>query len=109
MRVESTGRVKLRSADPTWHPEIDPGYYADGADLDAMIAGYRTVFDVAGQGPLAEYIAEPWDPASSNPSTDDIVASIARRGQTAVSPRRHLRDGHRGGQRGRPPAESPWR
>jgi len=86
VRVESTGQVKLRSADPSWHPEIDPGYYADGADLDAMIAGYRTVFDVVGQGPLAEYIAEPWDPASSNPSTDDIVASIARRGQTVYHP-----------------------
>jgi choline dehydrogenase-like flavoprotein len=51
-----------------------------------MIAGYRTVCDVAGQGPLAEYIAEPWDPASSNPSTDDIVAFIARRGQTVYHP-----------------------
>jgi choline dehydrogenase len=46
VRVESTGYIKLRSADPTWHPEIDPGYYADGADLDAMIAGYRRVYDV---------------------------------------------------------------
>jgi choline dehydrogenase len=86
VRVESTGHVKLRAADPTWHPEIDPGYYADGADLDAMIAGYRTLFDVVGQGPIAKYIAEPWDPASSNPTTDDIVASIARRGQTVYHP-----------------------
>jgi len=86
VRVESTGYIKLRSADPTWHPEIDPGYYAEGADLDAMIAGYRTVYDVVGQGPIAKYIAEPWDPASSNPTTDDIAASIARRGQTIYHP-----------------------
>ena len=35
VRVESRGFVKLRSADPTWHPEIDPGYFDDSADLDA--------------------------------------------------------------------------
>jgi choline dehydrogenase len=86
VRVESMGYLKLRSADPTWHPEIDPGYYADGADLDAMIAGYRTVYDVVGQAPMAKYIAEPWDPASSNPTTDDIVASITRRGETLYHP-----------------------
>ena len=39
----AAGYVKLRSADPTWHPEIDPGYFDDGADLDAMLAAYRTV------------------------------------------------------------------
>ncbi len=86
VHVESTGYVKLRSADPTWHPEIDPGYYADGADLDAMIAGYHKVYDVVGQRPMAKYIAEPWDPASSNPTTDDIVAAITRRGQTTYHP-----------------------
>jgi choline dehydrogenase-like flavoprotein len=86
VRVNSTGYIKLRSADPTWHPEIDPGYYADTADLDAVIAGYRMVNDVVSQAPMAKYIAEPWDPASSNPTTDDIVLSITRRGQTTYHP-----------------------
>ncbi len=43
VRVESKGHIRLRSADPTWHPEIEPGYFDDGADLDAMIAGYSTM------------------------------------------------------------------
>jgi choline dehydrogenase len=86
VHVESTGYLKLRSADPTWHPEIDPGYYADGADLDAMIAGYRAVYDVVAQAPMAKYVAEPWDPASSNPTTDDIIASITRRGESIYHP-----------------------
>ena len=86
VRVESRGFVKLRSADPTWHPEIDAGYFDDGADLDAILAGYRTVYDVVGQGAIARHIAEPWDPASSNPTTDDILSSIARLGQTNYHP-----------------------
>jgi len=86
VRVESKGYIKLRSADPTWHPEIEPGYFDDGADLDAMIAGYRMTNSIVSQGPLAKYIDEPWDPASINPSTDEILATISRLGQTLYHP-----------------------
>ena len=86
VRVESKGHIKLRSADPTWHPEIEPGYYDDGADLDAMIAGYRRLFEVVSQGPLAKHIAEPWEPATLNPTTDDIIGTISRLGQTVYHP-----------------------
>ena len=37
--VRSRGSLRLRSADPAWHPEIDAAYFDDGADLDAMLAG----------------------------------------------------------------------
>ena len=37
--VRSRGSLRLRSADPSWHPEIDAAYFDDGADLDAMLAG----------------------------------------------------------------------
>ena len=86
VRVESTGFVKLRSADPTWHPEIDPGYYNDGADLDAMLAGYRMVYDVVSQGPITKHIAGPADPASTHPTTDDILSTITRLTQTVYHP-----------------------
>jgi choline dehydrogenase-like flavoprotein len=86
VRVESTGYLKLRSADPTWHPEIEPGYFDDSADLDAMLAGYRRLYDVIDQGAIAKYIAGPWDPVSRNPTTDEIMATIARKGQTIYHP-----------------------
>src|SRR5258707_10384242 len=78
VHVESTGYIKLRSADPTWHPEIDPGYFADGADLAAMIAGYRTVYDVVGQGPMAKYIAEPWIPPRRSPPSNSSRRPLPR-------------------------------
>jgi len=86
VRVESTGYLKLRSADPTWHPEIEPGYYDDSADLDAMLAGFRMLYEVVSQGPIAKFIAAPWDPESLDPTTDDIMAAIARKGQTIYHP-----------------------
>jgi choline dehydrogenase len=86
VNVQSSGQVRLRSADPTWHPEIDPGYFDDRADLEAMIGGFRTALEVLRQGPIATYVAEPWVPASADPSDDEIIAAIGRLGQTLYHP-----------------------
>jgi choline dehydrogenase-like flavoprotein len=86
VRVQSRGHIRLRSADPTWHPEIEPGYFDDGSDLDAMVAGYRRMFEVAGEGPLKRFIDAPWEPPVANPTDEDIIASIGRMGQTLYHP-----------------------
>ena len=86
VRVESRGHIKLRSADPTWHPEIEPGYFDDGADLDAMVAAYGRLFEIVGQGPVATFIDEPWDPPTANPTHDDVLATIGRLCQTLYHP-----------------------
>ena len=54
---------------------------AEERDLDAMIAGYRRSLEVTGQGPLARYIAEPWQ-LPADPTDDDIIGSIGRFAQT---------------------------
>jgi len=86
VNVQSTGHLKLRSADPTWHPEIDPAYFEDQADLDAMIAGYRRVLETIDQGPFAKFVADPWIPASLNPTDDQIIAAIGELAQTLYHP-----------------------
>ncbi|EFQ82268.1 GMC oxidoreductase [Aeromicrobium marinum DSM 15272] len=86
VRVESTGYLQLRSADPTWHPEIEPAYYDDVADLDAMVAGYERIYDVVGAGPLGGFIEQPWLPGSWRPTRDEILAAVARIGQTVYHP-----------------------
>jgi choline dehydrogenase len=86
VNVQSSGHVRLRSADPTWHPEIDPGYFDDRADLEAMVSGFRTALEVLRQGPIARFVDEPWVPASTDPSDDEIVDGIARLGQTLYHP-----------------------
>ncbi|MET0930592.1 MAG: GMC family oxidoreductase N-terminal domain-containing protein [Aeromicrobium sp.] len=86
VNVQSKGHVKLRSADPTWHPEIDPGYFDDRADLEAIIAGFRVANDILREGPIARYLDEPWIPASTDPTDDEIIEAIGQLGQTLYHP-----------------------
>ena len=54
--VSSRGQIRLRSTNPRWHPEIDPAYFDDQADLDAMTAGVRRLLETVRTGPLARYV-----------------------------------------------------
>lgn len=44
---ESMGYVRAVSKDPNAEPEIDHRYFSNPADLDRMLGGLRTAFDVA--------------------------------------------------------------
>ncbi len=55
--VASRGRLTLRSADPRWQPDIDPGYLSEAADVDALVAGIQTAREIATRSPLAAHLA----------------------------------------------------
>ncbi len=74
--VQSRGRVRLRSANPHWHPDIDPGYYDDPADLDAMAAGMRRLVEMARTGPFARYLGAAFAPAPTRPSAEPTDAEL---------------------------------
>jgi choline dehydrogenase len=57
--VHSRGRLRLRSADPRWKPVLDPAYFAEAADLAAMVAGVRQSLEIARHAPLAKYVDGP--------------------------------------------------
>ncbi|MGO4711446.1 GMC family oxidoreductase [Bradyrhizobium sp. 2TAF24] len=42
LRPESRGSVWLQSADPTQPPAIDPNFLGEAADMEAMVAGFKT-------------------------------------------------------------------
>ena len=42
LRPKSRGHVALASADPLAAPLIDPNFFGDPADLETMVAGYKT-------------------------------------------------------------------
>ncbi|WP_375002042.1 GMC family oxidoreductase [Aeromicrobium sp. CTD01-1L150] len=86
VRVQSRGHVRLRSADPTWHPEIEPGYFDDRADLDAMLRGYRKLAQILRQSAIDRYVDAPWEPSSLDASDEEIIESIGRIGQTLYHP-----------------------
>jgi choline dehydrogenase len=83
--VRSRGSLRLRSSDPAWHPEIDAAYFDDGADLDAMVAGMKRVWDICGQGPLARHLDRPWQ-LPDNPSHEDFVEHARTWTQTLYHP-----------------------
>ncbi len=85
--VASRGRLRLASADPLWRPEIDPGYFDDPADLDAMLAGCRTLLDIAGQAPMRGLAGRPFLPADGRGSTDEqLLGHIRGWAQTLYHP-----------------------
>lgn len=86
VNVQSRGEITLRSANPMWHPRIEPNYYDDRADLEAMVAGFRRAIDIAWQGPLARFLDMPKFPASRNPTDDELIDTIVRLTQTLYHP-----------------------
>ncbi|MBF4163308.1 GMC family oxidoreductase [Nocardioides acrostichi] len=90
VHVASRGSVRLRSADPHWHPDIDAGYYDDQADLDAMIAGVRRCLETVATGPLAEHVGAPTLPTmqgwGADPTDAQIEAHVRAESQTLYHP-----------------------
>ncbi len=84
--VASRGQLRLRSRDPAWHPDLDPAYYDDQADLDAMVSGVRTLLEVTRTGPLAAYVDAPFLPAQGDPSDAEIVDHLRENTQTLYHP-----------------------
>jgi choline dehydrogenase len=76
VHVQSRGTLRLRSTDPRWHPDIDPGYYDDPVDLDAMIAGVRRLLETVATGPLAAHVAGPGLPTMRGWGDDPTDAQI---------------------------------
>jgi choline dehydrogenase len=83
--VRSRGSLRLRSADPAWHPDIDAGYYDDPADLDTMLAGARRIVEICTQGPLARHLDRPWQ-LPADPSDEQLVEHIRSWTQTLFHP-----------------------
>lgn len=86
VNVASRGTLRLRSKDPRWAPAMDPAYYDDQTDLDAMLAGCRRAIDIARSGPFASYLAGAARPASSDPSDEELIAHIRTYTQTLYHP-----------------------
>jgi len=84
--VASRGRLRLRSADPRWRPSIDPAYYAEPADLDAMLSAMRTLIDIGREAPLARYLAEPFLPTSLDLTDDRLTEHVRALTQTLYHP-----------------------
>ncbi|WP_404337896.1 GMC oxidoreductase [Sphingomonas sp. MMS12-HWE2-04] len=53
--VGSVGSVRLRSADPTEMPLVDPSFLQDESDLDRLAAGVCQALAIVGAAPLSRW------------------------------------------------------
>lgn len=83
--VASRGTLRLRSANPDWHPSLEPNYFDQQADLEALLAGTRAGFELCRQGPIARNLGAPWH-LPDDPSDDDFLALIRTYAQTLFHP-----------------------
>ncbi|HEY0123624.1 MAG TPA: GMC family oxidoreductase N-terminal domain-containing protein [Rhizobium sp.] len=85
-RPNSRGEIRLRSADPTEYPAIDPKYFISdpgGTDLATMIAGVRINRDILAQSPMRELIDYELSP-SAECGTDAEIADYVRGHMTTL-------------------------
>lgn len=69
--VASRGSLRLRSADPLWHPVIDPGYFSDPADMEAMVRGCHILAGVAQGATLSPFLGSRYLPGTASDPTDE--------------------------------------
>jgi choline dehydrogenase len=83
LRPESRGYVRIKSADPTEPPAIQPRYLSSQFDRDTLLAGMRQLQGIMRQPAMRRYVAEEFKPAPSVTSDADLMA-YARATSTTV-------------------------
>jgi choline dehydrogenase len=77
VRVQSRGELRLTTAQPDGPLEIQPGFLAEQADLDALVAGVDLGLDLASQ-PAYRGLIRRWVAPAERLSRDGTVAFIRR-------------------------------
>jgi choline dehydrogenase len=86
LQPRSRGSVRLRSADPTAAPEIDPAFLQDDADVDVLVEGIKKARTIAGGSALARWFQGERAPGTQVRSDDEIVAWARANAHTIYHP-----------------------
>jgi choline dehydrogenase len=86
LRPESRGFVRVKSADPTQPPAIQPRYLSSSSDRDTVVAGLKLLRGIMGQRPMRHYIAEERAPGPHVTSDEDLLAFARAAGSTVFHP-----------------------
>jgi choline dehydrogenase len=86
LRPESRGFVRIKSADPTRPPAIQPRYLSSGLDRDTVVAGLKLLRRIMTQPPMLRYIAEERAPGPQVVSDADLLAFARAAGTTVFHP-----------------------
>jgi choline dehydrogenase len=86
LRPESRGFVRIKSADPSKPPAIQPRYLSSPTDRDTVVAGLKLLRRIMGQPAMRRYVAEERAPGPRCTSDADLLAFAREAGTTVFHP-----------------------
>jgi choline dehydrogenase len=72
----SRGEIRLKTADPTAAPAIDPKYFQDSADLEHLVAGVKLSREIAATGPLTKVLGKETYPGPEVTSDEQLRDNV---------------------------------
>ena len=82
----SVGEVRLQSANPLDHPVMDPRYFTDERDMEALVRGFHIQREVAKDAGFAGHLVREATPGPATTTDDQIRAHIRASGKTIFHP-----------------------
>jgi choline dehydrogenase len=82
----SRGTLRLRSADPQAPPIIEPGYFRDERDLEALVEGVRLAQAIAATRPYVPLLGPPVAPDQAGQSAAQLRAFVRQSADTIFHP-----------------------
>jgi choline dehydrogenase len=86
LRPESRGTVRIKSADPTQAPAIQPRYMTTAFDRECMVRGMQLTRRVMAQSAIKQYVAEERLPGPSCTTDEGLLAYARETGTTIFHP-----------------------
>ncbi len=87
-RPKSLGTVSLASTNPLDHPRIDPRFFSHTDDLNAMVAGVKTMREIMAQPEIAKYVTGEigaWQGAKTDAQIIEAIRQTAYTGHHPCS------------------------
>lgn len=83
---KSRGEIRLKSADPTAHPVIEPNYLGDDEDMEVMIDGLEIARRVLAAPAFDEERVSERFPGAEKTSRSDLADDVRARAETLFHP-----------------------
>jgi choline dehydrogenase len=86
LRPESSGHVRIVSADPFAAPEIQPNYLAAEKDRTVLTGAVRLLRDIMSQPAIAPFVVSEYSPGLATQSDDEIFDFLCDKGRSSYHP-----------------------
>lgn len=94
VRPESRGWIRIKSADPTVYPAIQPNYLSDPLDREVIVAGLKWARKISSQPALQPYVQSELTPGEAAKTDADLLEYARNNGATIYHPVGTCQMGH---------------